>query len=229
MNALTSDNRIPTVQEIGREILFLDAYGMTAGNLAAQHPVDETVWMRRQPLLNPLIDAMAQEGWEYAGAGFFSVVFVKGGLALKLGFKGSDTGSMYAAWCRANQGLPGVPAVYSLSKFARCYVLLTRRYEALRGEWLDDEDADFIPDLCQEYEAIRGAVNNGSQFDIDRFDTVQTASMIHGFFAGVVDFDLHEANIMLDQSGELIITDPISYGACSHYGYYTYSNTERTY
>ncbi len=217
---LAAPNCVPSVQEISRESLFIDAYGMTAAALVAAYPIDTSVWIKRQPVLNPLIDAMAADGWVFGGAGFFAAVFIKDGFALKIGFKSEDTGAMYAAWCRANQSRPGVPTIYSISKFKGCYVVLMRRYEALREEWLDDDDEDFIPALYEEFRAISGAVNIGSTFGRSRFDTVSTGLLIHDFFKGVVDFDLYEANVMLDYGGELIITDPISYGTCSGY-YYT--------
>lgn len=214
-------NRAPTVSEIEREVLHLDAYGMQASSLLCDLPVDPEKGMAKQDILGPLIDKLAEEGWLYSGAGFFSTVFIKGGLALKLGFKASDTGGMYAAWCRANQNLPGVPQVYSLSKFSGCYVVLMRRYDALDEEWLDDEADDYVPDVDYEYRAIRAAIHCGERTS-RRFDTVTTALAIREFFHGIVDFDLHETNVMLSTEGDMIITDPISYGPCSgDYAYYT--------
>lgn len=220
-------NTIPTSDEIMRETLFLDAYGMMASRLVGQYPVDLNKWINKQDILEPLIDEMAESGWEYAGSGYFSAVFVKGGLAVKLGFKVTDTGAMYAAWCRSHQGLPGVPEVYSLTKFTGCYAVLTRRYEALDKEWLDEGSPDYLPDLAAEFEGIRGAVNRGDNPTASQFDTVRTAGLIREFFEGVVDFDLHAGNVMLDAAGELVITDPVSHGPCSeNAGSYYYYSTE---
>lgn len=223
-------NDIPTSDEIMRETLFLDAYGMMASGLAADHPVNPDKWIKHQTILEALIDGAAEYDWEYAGSGFFSAVFIKGGLALKFGFKAGDTGAMYAAWCRNNAGLPGVPEVYSLTKFTGCYVVLTRRYTELREEWLDPRDGDCIRDLAEEFDCIRGAINRGDRVGIERFDTVKTAHAIRDFFDGVADFDLHRSNVMLDHEGELVITDPISHGPCSGTGEgsYYYSETDTT-
>lgn len=218
-------NRAPTADEIQRETLYLDAYGIKVSDLTNTMPVDPSKWVSRQEVLGPLIDYMAEEGWAYSGSGFFSAVFVKGGLALKIGLKVTDTGAMYAAWCRQNQGLPGVPTVYSITKFTRCYVLLTRRYDPVDREWLDGDHDNYIREMAEEFEALRGAINIGEPHGADRFDTVETGLLIHRFFKGIVDFDMHKGNIMLDDQGELVITDPVSYGPCSAtvggYSYYT--------
>lgn len=197
-------NRVPLTAEIDRELLFLDAYGMTASALADKQPVELSTRIAHQALLPPLIDALAEDGWAYAGAGHFSAVFVKGGLALKLGFKVNDTGAMYAAWCRANQALPGVPIIYAISKFSSCYVVLTRRYDKLG---VSDED--------EEVSALKYAVNCGKGDRLSPFDTVMTGITIREFFDGVATFDLHKDNLMQDHHGGIVITDPISYGPCS--------------
>lgn len=224
-------NTIPTSDEIWREALFLDAHGIKVSGLVAEHPVDLNKWINKQDILAPLIDAMAESDWEYAGSGFFSAVFVKGGLALKIGFKVNDTGAMYAAWCRSNEGKAGVPKVYSLTKFTGCYVVLTRRYETLDKAWIDPDHDHFIPEMAEEFGCIQGAINRGDRVVLhNRFDTVQTAADIRTFFEGIVDWDLHKGNVMLDsETGELVITDPISHGPCSgSTGSYYYYSTETT-
>lgn len=216
-------NSEPTDAEIAAAAVFLDAYGMKVTSLTNDYPINPGAYISKQEVLPHLIDFMADRGWEYSGAGFFAAVFVRGGLALKIGLKAGDTGAMYAAWCRANQALPGVPRIYSISKFSGCYLVLTRRYEVLRKEWLDDEDSEYLPALAEEHDAVRVAVNRGIAPGNARFDTVQTGLLIRDFFVGVVDFDVHEQNIMVDAEGNLIITDPVSYGPMSRYtGYSTY-------
>lgn len=209
-------NRTPTDAEIYAEVAYLDAIGIMVSGLVEGEPIIPDRYIDRQPVLGPIIDQMAERGWAYVGAGYFSAAFVKGGLAVKIGLKPNDTGSMYAAWCRAHQGEPGVPVVYAVSKFSRCYVLLTRRYEKLDRHWVSDDDhPDYVPELAEEFQAIRAVMQVGADEDANRFDTVTTAKAIRDFFHGVVDFDLHTGNVMMDDQGELVITDPISFGACS--------------
>ncbi|MGX7894963.1 hypothetical protein [Tsuneonella sp. HG222] len=221
-------NRVPTDQEIAHETLYLDAHGMTVSNLLRDNPVDLTTHISKQTVLNPLIDLMADDGWAFMGSGFFAAVFVKGGLALKIGFKVNDTGGMYAAWCRAHQGTPGVPTVYSITKFTGCYVVLTRRYDAIDKAWLNEDDVNCVPSLAEEFDALSDALNRGKNWGIARFDTVKTAIAIRDFFQGIADFDLHESNVMLDHAGDIMITDPISHGPCYTGGGSYYSATGYT-
>lgn len=227
----SNPNTIPTHDDVIRETLFLDAYGIEASKLVADYPVNLDKFINKQPILDHLIDKMAEHDWEFAGSGFFSAVFIKGGLALKLGFKVSDTGAMYAAWCRSHRGLPGVPEVYSLTKFSGCYVVLTRRYESIDEEWLDPKAPHYIAEMAEEFGCIKGAVNIGERIGVNRFASVRTAVAIREFFEDITDFDLHASNVMIDQqTGELIITDPISHGPCSggtgsSYYYYSTENT----
>lgn len=224
---LVAANRTPTTQEIAREGLYLDAYGMAAAKLLSDYPVNIREYVSKQDVLNPLIDTMAEDGWAFEGSGFFSAVFIKGGLALKFGFKVNDTGAMYAAWCRANQGKAGVPAIYGITKFSSCYLVLTRRYDKVRSSWLREDSGETIPELRKEFQAIASALNQGKFWGVKRFDTVKTAAAIREFFSDVADFDLHESNVMMDGQGELVITDPISYGTCSgrDTSYYEYTTT----
>ncbi|ECQ4522510.1 hypothetical protein F0D05_14705 [Salmonella enterica] len=47
-------------------------------------------------------------------------------------------------------------------------------------------------------------------------DLAQTARKIHTFFYGLASFDTHRANVMVDNNGRLIITDPVSWTQADH-------------
>lgn len=207
MSNLNNENRRPTPEEINTESLFLDGYAMTASALSHDYPVSLSMSMDEQDITDRLADKLAENGWEYAGSGHFAVVYVKGGLAMKFGFKSSDTGAMYAAWCRANQGLPGVPEVYSMTKMTGCYVVLMRRYQGVTYGFCD---------ASAEYEAIAKAVRLGT--DTGSYPVASTGAAINKFFHGIVDFDLHDGNVMLDENGGFVITDPTSYAPCADFG-----------
>ena len=218
-------NRAPTGAEINRETLYLDAYGMGVCDLLRDTEVNLGTPINKQAFFNNLIDLMAGDGWLLSGSGFFSAVFVKNGLALKVGFKVTDTAATYAAWCRANQDLPGVPTVYSLTKFSRCFLVLTRRYNPLTPAWLQEDQPDYLPRMSDEYQALQSAINCGKYWGLIRFDTVKTAKLIRDFFSGLASFDLHGQNLMIDDQGNIVITDPVCYGPCSDIGesYSSYS------
>ena len=43
-----------------------------------------------------------------------------------------------------------------------------------------------------------------------------TARKIHTFFYGLASFDTHRGNVMVDNNGRLIITDPVSWTSADH-------------
>lgn len=47
-------------------------------------------------------------------------------------------------------------------------------------------------------------------------ELAQTARKIHTFFYGLASFDTHRANVMVDNNGRLIITDPVSWTSADH-------------
>ena len=216
---------MPTEDQIAREVLHLDHYGMIVSGLVAMHPVDLGRHVEAQDIMDDLTVAFEEEGWELSGSGYFSAVFVKEGMALKVGFKPTDTGAMYAAWCRANQGKPGVPTVYALSKFEGCYVVLTRAYRSVETdlEYGGDRSKHYL-----EFNAIRQSIKFGHKRILEApFATADTALEIHEFFNGIVEWDMHEGNVMVDSDDRMVITDPMSYGPCSSnlgVHYYTYES-----
>ncbi len=203
----------PTPAEIERETLFLDAYGMEVSPIVQEHPTPEYD-EPSDALIEGLSGVLAQDGWSFAGAGHFAMVFVKDGFALKIGVKPEDTGAMYAAWCRANQDLPGVPRIYGITKFTGCYLVLMKRYEEAKPHLIDADEHS--PEMFAEFSAAQRALR-GMPYD-DDWALAQTAHKIRTFFKGVADPDLHRGNVMFDEDGNLIITDPISFGPCSGTG-----------
>ena len=164
-----------------------------------------------------LVDGLSRElrpfGWEFAGAGFFSVVFVRGDFALKIGTKPEDAGAMYAAWCRANPGGPGVPVVYAIGKFDGCYLALLKRYEAAP---LSAEHRQVAAEL---WDILTGIMRGGAA-RFEQTDCIRgTVERVGFFFRGVADPDITPANVMLDPAtGAMVLTDPLSHGPCSRYG-----------
>lgn len=197
----------PTEAEIAREALYLDAYGMEVSPIIMDYEPDVQDYPDTySEMIADLSIKLGQDGWEYAGAGFFSLVFVKDGFALKVGVKVDDTGAMYAAWCRANQDLPGVPRIYGITKFTGCYLVLMKRYEPLN---LCDPSPDHIlKSFRNAQKAIRGKDTKSNE------GVIGTARKIGEFFKGVADIDLHDENAMLD-GDQLVLTDPLSFGPCS--------------
>lgn len=71
--------------------------------------------------------AAKEAGYIKLGSGFFSQAWSHPEInkyAVKLGFKKEDSGAAYAAFCRDNQGMVGIPVIHGLDRFRSCYVVL---------------------------------------------------------------------------------------------------------
>lgn len=190
-------------QQVEDALLHMEYYGGHACHLAYQDPVINGVFIKDQPVLKALVAFFESEGWELSGTGYFSAVFTQGDLALKVGLKREDSGATYAAWCRANQNLPGVPKIHRIEKFANCYVVLTSRCYPIDGQLL-------TPTVLFERKHLRDVIKGRVAPD-GTSPIAVTVALIRDFFDGVAEFDLNNGNIMVDGAGEYVITDPVSY------------------
>jgi hypothetical protein len=204
---LSENLPVPTSAAVERETLHLEFYGARVCSLISEYPI-ERGYIADQAVLAPLVEFMAAEGWSYSGSGYFSAVFVKGGLALKVGLKPEDSGATYAAWCRANQGKAGVPVIYAIDKFKNCYVVLTDRCYSIRP-YLTKGAPEYSANLRNEIDSLRVVIEGGQPLHLH--STTLTAAAIREFFTGIATFDLHRGNVMVDRNGRLVITDPLSY------------------
>jgi hypothetical protein len=194
----------PTDHEIESGKLYLEFYGGRINNIMeATGTVENNRYVDEHPALPAITAFMKEEGWELSGSGFFSAVFVRGGLALKVGLKKEDSGATYAAWARANQGKAGVPVIYAIDKFTRCYVVLLDRCHPF------DRGTAGTQLRC-EATMVRDIIEHGDSPVIEMPITV-TAHEIRTFFDGIAFFDVNSGNIMVDRFGRLVITDPVSY------------------
>lgn len=194
----------PTYDNIYSASLYLERYGSSISSILDRFPVTGE-YIADQVALPYLDMFMNYEGWDRAGSGYFSAVYVKGGLAIKVGLKTEDSGAVYAAWCRANQGRAGVPVIHAIDKFTKCYVVLM--------------------DRCYPVKDFPHSMPQGA---IDRMDDIlydgqgpaltpleDTLTDIRSFFLGIACFDISDGNVMLDRNLNMVITDPVSYGSAS--------------
>lgn len=175
--------------------------------------VDDTEFVNSQDWWGSLV-AMARElGYTFLGNGFFSAVFSHvslPGRVIKVGFKKEDSGAAYAAFCRANPGLQGLPVIHAIARHDACYTVVLdhlKPYSAKSPEVLDqynivktqilNRDSDAW-DFCEAYDEVTQGLQG-------------TAAHIREFFYGVAGFDIHEGNVMLDHNDNIVITDPVSY------------------
>lgn len=152
-------------------------------------------------------------GFTCLGNGFFSAAYshpIIPGRVIKVGFKKEDSGAAYAAFCRANQGLMGIPNVYDIQRHDDCYTVVLDHLQAY---------SESTPDLLDAKNVIKTVI---MKRDSDHYEWCEpyddytnaladTAKVIYEFFNGIAGFDLHNGNIMVNSQGQVVITDPVSY------------------
>lgn len=167
--------------------------------------------------------AAAQKGFELLGSGYFSGVFSHWDLhdkVIKVGLKKEDSGAAYAAWCRANQHLEGVPKIHHISRHASCYIVVLDRLEPFAshvntdycGEYEGEPQNEEQQALIDAYESARRGIYGADNTHEEYTGIFSTCREIGRFFSGVASFDLHDENVMIDpKTKKLVITDPVSF------------------
>lgn len=210
LEALFVDNVAASAGEISKGKEKLNALLLAATAYLEDFPVEIGRYVRRQPAFKPIKDMMQKAGWQFCGSGFYSAAFFRNGLVIKVGFKAEDSGLMYAAWCRANQGRAGVPVVHKLLSAGICYVVLMDRLEAIAGE-LEVGSKQFDPQLAAEVDSVKETINQGVDGWGQHMELCRTAIDIREFFMDICNFDITESNVMMDRNGNVVITDPVSF------------------
>ena len=162
-----------------------------------------------------LAERMRDVGFIKLGNGHFSAAYEHAllpGKVIKVGFKKEDSGAAYAAFCRMNQGREGIPTVYDIQRHAGCYTVVLDYLNPLKDWCYGESDK-----VRHHFKAAREIIEE------DCFDTaeeypisdgfIETCKDIRKFFLGIASFDCHSDNMMKDQMGRLIITDPVSFSA----------------
>lgn len=155
-----------------------------------------------------MVAALCNMGFRVLGSGNFAVVLEHTdhpGLAFKVGLKKEDSGATYAAWCRANVGkYEHIPRILYLQRYEECYVAVMPKYKPYDYSCYD------IVRIARE--ALHGAEYGEDELDAACcFGVYVTITAIREFFQGLASFDLHDENVMLDDEGKLVITDPVSF------------------
>lgn len=181
-------------------------------------------------------------GYKLLGLGHFAAAFEHEdlpGYAIKVGFKKDDSGAAYAAFCRENEGLAGLPVIHLVKRFSRAYMVAMDKYRSLddiggnycrNGETYEQRVLNvswrvvnaIIDQRETPSEALSWWLDQDARAELAHIeaqyikDLAQTAKKINSFFYGLASFDTHRANVMVDNNGRLIITDPVSWTASDH-------------
>lgn len=183
-----------------------------------------------------------EEGFKLLGCGHFAAAFSHpeiDGYAIKVGFKKDDSGAAYAAYCRAHQGEAGIPNIHLIKRFSRAYMVVMdklRTLDDIGGHYCRACDGYDQQVLDLSYRVSLAVIDCGelphkavmSYVDRHRVNGYQpvahiemqyikelakTCESIHNYFREIARFDLHRANVMVNDKGQLIITDPVSWTA----------------
>lgn len=143
------------------------------------------------------------------GAGHFAAAFRAprlSGLVIKVGFKKEDSGAAYAAWCRGNADLQGVPAVFVIKAYPDCYMVCMPEYLPLPYDCWGYSLGKAVEDV------LRGGDTTSAFAAYPILQPLAgTALAIREWFTGLATFDVHADNIMLDKFLNIVITDPVSF------------------
>lgn len=196
----------------------------------------------RQPRWRAFEILAREHGYKLLGSGNFAAAFEHEdlpGYAIKIGFKKDDSGAAYAAFCRENEGMVGLPVIHLVKRFSRAYMVAMDKYRSLNdiggsccreGETYEQRVLNVswrvvnaVIDHCEQpSEALRWCLDRDARAEFAHVETqyikdlAQTARKINRFFYGLASFDTHRANVMVDNNGRLIITDPVSWTASDH-------------
>lgn len=144
-----------------------------------------------------------RRGFNWLGGGCYSSVYehpCAPGLVIKLTMDREDEASItYLAWARANPG-PHVPKVYHLRREKKTQVAVINKLMPLDSR----NRALYYEHLERVYsaESYREAA--------DSVPMAYVAADIYEFFENLCGWDLHSGNIMQDENGCMVITDPVT-------------------
>jgi hypothetical protein len=201
------ENSMATIEPWKASIYMADL------NDSIQGVMDDSAW---ESIQDGGVESLSQldclPEWQLLGAGHFSAVFEHidvPGIAFKVGFKKEDSGAMYAAWCRDKAGMLHIPTILHIEQVGPFYMVAMPKYipwDSDGFKWHAEDSAR------QVARALRSSLYECSEFYSVTFPALAgTLRSIYTFFADIAQFDLHGGNYMLDEAGQIVITDPVSF------------------
>ncbi|UCS82746.1 serine/threonine kinase [Yersinia phage vB_YenP_Rambo] len=175
--------------------------------------------LERMPYWTSLNEYMRGAGFTRLGNGHFSAVYSHHLLpqkVIKVGFKKEDSGAAYAAFCRMHQGRQGIPTIHDIQRHAGCYTVVLDHLNPVPLDHWGDMDDEY--DAYSQFDLVRDILEYEAVIEDELCDELHnelrdTANEIRKFFTGIARFDLHANNVMLDRNDNVVITDPVSFGA----------------
>lgn len=178
-------------------------------------------------------DALAErtmpEGWREVGQGHFSLAVahvLRPDYVFKICCRAGDAYPEYAAWCvsKFNDGthvnlcVPHIPFLHHSLDHVR--IVPVQRLEKINSQYTGNSE-----EYCRELEVYVNAIDTymrdligiTAYQDIDQ-DMVSdkmkaTLQALAKAFRGLRSVDIHSGNVMLDASGEMVLTDPLGFAS----------------
>lgn len=139
---------------------------------------------------------VTNNGFVAEGSGYYAEVYSHPqapGLVIKVSIHEGDTAPLYLAWARANPQRY-VPNVHFMERRGQYTVAVL----------------DKLRPMDMAASRVYGKNLNRNMNKSGDHPICRTAAKIRTFFEGVARLDLHEANVMMDNNDQLVITDPVS-------------------
>ncbi|URX37671.1 hypothetical protein FNPHOIGM_00034 [Dickeya phage DchS19] len=207
-NILRQVRELPIAQLELREPMLVAALADIVKHYVSTYKLGSS-YVGSNDWIDDLKETARHAGFEFLGSGYFSAAFSNDALpgrVVKVGFKKEDSGAAYVAFCKAHQGLKGIPNVYAVQRHEHCYTVVLDHLKEfnLRSQTAaQQEQYNTICELVQHDGNINEDDHSGPLAD--------TCNKIREFFKGIASFDIHSGNVMIDKHGDLVITDPVSY------------------
>ena len=165
---------------------------------------------------NVLAECSMPDGWRYVGKGHFSLAVEhesRPDYIFKICCRTGDGYPEYATWCvsKFNDGthvdlcIPHIPFVHRVVDHVR--IVPVQRLEEIDGELCDDVGA-----ISCYMQHMLGLTVWGDWDECRVPPKMQTT--VHAIvqsFKGLRYVDIHSGNVMLDDCGEMILTDPLGF------------------
>lgn len=151
------------------------------------------------------------DGWTRVGSGHFALVVEHPdypGRVFKVSHKPADSYLAYAMWARDNAGLSRhLPTIHNIVQTPD-FVLY--ELDKLTPMSREEYDREWLYDLVNV--AFGTSLRRTGGIDVVKHrDVLALCERIGEYFQGVSTVDLHHENLMFDNDGTIIITDPVSF------------------
>ena len=184
---------------------------------------------------NVLAECSKPEGWRYVGMGHFSLAVAhksRPDYIFKICCRTDDGYPEYATWCvsKFNDGthvglcIPHIPFVHR--SLAHVRIVPVQRLKEIHGGYttgadLYDGETPYDEELCdqvgmiqQYFDVLLGLAvyqdGDGDAFYVSHKMQATLKAIVQSF-KGLRDVDIHLGNVMLNDDGEMILTDPLGF------------------